>query len=108
MSHTYGYDSYTELLLANDKKKAETPPTESLMKRISELENENKSLKEQAQKDWQEKCYLARKAALGCFAISYYEFEDRCSDCRFGVKNCKDITVDDWLEAAKKERVSHD
>lgn len=106
MSHTYGYNSYTELLLANDKKKAETPPTEALIKRISELENENKSMKEQAQKDWQEKCYLARKAALGCFAISYYEFEDRCSDCRFGVKNCKDITVDDWLEAAKE--VSHD
>lgn len=106
MSHTYGYDSYTDLLQANDKKKSETVSTESLMKRISELENENKTLKEQAQKDWQEKCYLARKAALGCFAISYYEFEDRCRDCRFGVKNCKDITVDDWLEAAKE--VSHD
>ena len=108
MSHTYGYDSYTELLLANDKKKAETLPTESLMKRISELENENKSLKEQAQRDWQDKCYLARKAALGCFAIAYHEFKDRCSDCHFGEKDCKDITVDDWLEAAKKERDSHD
>lgn len=106
MSHTYGPDSYTELLLANDKKKVETLPTESLMKRIQELEDTNRALKEQAQRDWQEKCYLARKAALGCFAISYYEFEDRCSDCRFGVKNCKDITVDDWLEAAKE--VSHD
>ena len=106
MSHTYGYNSYSKLLQANDKKKTETPPTESLMKRIRELEDENKTLKDKAQKDWQEKCYLARKAALGCFAISYHEFEDRCSDCRFGEKNCKDITVDDWLEAAKE--ICHD
>lgn len=102
MSRDYDYDSCTALLLANDKKAREKTQTDILLDRIRSLEATVKSLEKQAERDEREKCFLARKAALGCFAIAYHEFKDRCSDCKFGVKNCKDILVEDWLLAAKE------
>lgn len=106
MSHCYGYDSYSEFLEAGKKKeypvKSKKTQTDILLDRIRSLEATVKSLEKQAERDEREKCFLARKAALGCFAIAYHEFKDRCSDCKFGVKNCKDILVEDWLLAAKE------
>ena len=72
-----------------------------VQERIQELEAELKSMNKRVERDEREKCYLARKAALGCFVMAH--FEGRCSDCKFGTKDCKRIEIDDWLDAAKME-----
>ena len=85
----------------NEEKRVEKTQTDILLDRIRKLEADVKSLEKQAEKDEREKCYLARKAALGCFVMAH--FEGRCSDCKFGTKDCKRIEIDDWLDAAKME-----